>query len=209
MRKIISKTVGSTADAYVGRTGEVFYNPSTTSLRISDGTTAGGLPIGGMSTAVHGCFHKMVDVTAAAADTVYNFDWFTDVTQHVGDQGVTVTSGQPTRVNISTAGDYMVNLEMIIKITGNAERNVFLWLAKNGNDIAETGVRISLRQGASTVYQTVTKPWLLDDINANDYIELRFAVSREDGISLEFTPAQTSPYVRPAIPSAVITVAQI
>jgi hypothetical protein len=209
MRKIISKTVGSTADDYVGRTGEVFYNPSTTSLRISDGTTAGGLPIGGMSTAVHGCFHKMADVTAAAADTVYNFDWFTDVTQHVGDQGVTVTSGQPTRVNISTAGDYMVNLEMIIKITGNAERNVFLWLAKNGNNIAETGVKISLRQGANTVYQTVTKPWLLDDINANDYIELRFAVSREDGISLEFTAAQTSPYVRPAIPSAVFTVTQI
>jgi hypothetical protein len=159
--------------------------------------------------AVHGCFHKMVDVTTAAADTVYNFDWFTNVTQHIGDQGVTVTSGQPTRVNISTAGDYMVNLEMIIKITGNAERNVFLWLAKNGNDIAETGVKISLRQGASTVYQTVTKPWLLDDINANDYIELRFAVSREDGISLEFTPAQTTPYVRPAIPSAVFTVTQI
>jgi hypothetical protein len=160
--------------------------------------------------AVHGCFHKMANVTAAAADTVYNFDWFTDVTQHVGDQGVTVTSGQPTRVNISTAGDYMVNLEMIIKITGNAERNVFLWLAKNGNDIAETGVKISLRQGGvNAVYQTIAKPWLLDDINANDYIELRFAVSREDGISLEFTAAQTSPYIRPAIPSAVITVAQI
>jgi hypothetical protein len=159
--------------------------------------------------AVHGCFHKMANVTADAADTVYNFDWFTDVTQHVGDQGVTVTSGQPTRVNISTAGDYMVNLEMIIKITGNAERNVFLWLAKNGNDIAETGVKISLRQGNNPVYQTVAKPWLLHDINANDYIQLRFAVSREDGISLEFTAAQTVPYVRPAIPSAVITVAQI
>jgi len=159
--------------------------------------------------AVHGCFHKMANVTADAADTVYNFDWFTDVTQHVGDQGVTVTSGEPTRVNISTAGDYLVQLEMIIKITGNAERNVFLWLAKNGNDIAETGVKISLRQGNTPVFQTVAKPWLLHDINANDYIQLRFAVSREDGISLEFTAAQTSPYVRPAIPSAVFTVTQI
>jgi hypothetical protein len=159
--------------------------------------------------AVHGCFHKMADVTAVAADTVYEFDWFTDVTQHVGDSGVTVTSGQPTRLNIDTAGDYLVMLEMLVKITGNAERNVFLWLAKNGNDIAETGVKISLRQGASTLYQIVTKPWLLDDINANDYIELRFAVSRADGISLEFTAAQTSPYVRPAIPSAVFTVTQI
>jgi hypothetical protein len=159
--------------------------------------------------AVHGCFHKMANVTAVAADTVYEFDWFTDVTQHVGDSGVTVTSGQPTRVNISTAGNYLVMLEMLVKITGNAERNVFLWLARNGNDIAETGEKISLRQGASTLYQAVTKPWLLHDINANDYIQLRFAVSRIDDISLEFTAAQTSPYVRPAIPSAVFTVTQI
>jgi hypothetical protein len=28
-------------------------------------------------------------------------------------------------------------------------------------------------------------------------------------MSLEYSPAQTTPYVRPAIPSAVITVAQI
>jgi hypothetical protein len=161
------------------------------------------------STTTLGCFHKMANVTADAADTVYNFDWFTDVTQHVGDRGVTVTSGEPTRVNISTAGDYLVQLEMIIKITGNAERNVFLWLAKNGNDIAETGVKISLRQGNNPVYQTIAKPWLLHDINANDYIQLRFAVSREDGISLEFTAAQTSPYVRPAIPSAVFTVTPV
>jgi hypothetical protein len=98
---------------------------------------------------------------------------------------------------------------MIVKITGNAERNVFLWLARNGNDIAESAVKISLRQGVNPVYQTFNKPWLLHNINANDYIQLRFAVSREDGISLEFTPAQTSPYIRPAIPSAVITVAQI
>jgi len=59
------------------------------------------------------------------------------------------------------------------------------------------------------VYQTVVKPWLLHDINANDYIQLRFAVSRVDDIKLEFTTAQTTPYVRPAIPSAVITVTRI
>jgi hypothetical protein len=38
---------------------------------------------------------------------------------------------------------------------------------------------------------------------------LRFAVSRIDLMKLEYTAAQTTPYVRPALPSAVITVAQI
>jgi hypothetical protein len=209
VKKIVNKAVSGTAGAYVGRTGEIFYDPAATNLRISNGSTAGGLPIGGNVQGVHGCFHKMADVTAVAADTVYEFDWFTDVTQHVGDSGVTVTSGQPTRLNIDTAGDYLVMLEMIVKITGNAERNVFLWLARNGNDIAESAVKISLRQGVNPVYQTFNKPWLLHNINANDYIQLKFALSRVDDIKLEFTAAQTVPYVRPAVPSAVITVTQI
>jgi hypothetical protein len=59
------------------------------------------------------------------------------------------------------------------------------------------------------VYQTFNKPWLLHNINANDYIQLKFAVSRVDDIKLEFTAAQTTPYIRPAIPSAVITITQI
>jgi hypothetical protein len=209
VRKLVNKAVAGTAGTYVGRTGEIFYDPAATNLRISNGSTAGGLPIGGNVQGVHGCFHKMADVTAVAADTVYEFDWFTDVTQHVGDSGVTVTSGQPTRLNIDTAGDYLVMLEMIVKITGNAERNVFLWLARNGNDIAESAIKISLRQGVNPVYQTFNKPWLLHNINANDYIQLKFALSRVDDIKLEFTAAQTTPYVRPAIPSAVITVTQI
>jgi hypothetical protein len=209
VRKLVNKAVSGTAGAYVGRTGEIFYDPAATNLRISNGSTAGGLPIGSNVQGVHGCFHKMADVTAVAADTIYEFDWFTDVTQHVGDSGVTVISGQPTRLNIDTAGDYLVMLEMIVKITGNAERNVFLWLARNGNDIAESAVKISLRQGVNPVYQTFNKPWLLHNINANDYIQLKFALSRVDDIKLEFTAAQTVPYVRPAIPSAVITVTQI
>jgi hypothetical protein len=161
--------------------------------------------------AVHGCFHKVADVVATQANTAFSFDWFTDVTQHVGDAGVTVTAGQPTRLNISTAGNYLVTLEMLVRTTGNAPRDVFLWLSKNGNDIAETGAKVEVRQGSEVtpVYELISKQWLIHDIAANDYIELRFAVSRIDLMKLEYTAAQTTPYVRPALPSAVITVAQI
>jgi len=92
-----------------------------------------------------GCFHKVANVTAAAANTVYNFDWYTDTTVHVGNQGVTVTSGQPTRVNIDVAGSYEAVVEMQIKNTDNAERIAWLWLAKNGNDLAETRIKLVLR----------------------------------------------------------------
>ena len=43
MRKIISKSVGATAGDYIGRTGEVFYDPNTTKIRVSDSATPGGL----------------------------------------------------------------------------------------------------------------------------------------------------------------------
>jgi hypothetical protein len=158
----------------------------------------------------YGCFHKLASLTAPAADTVYNFDWYTDTTVHES-EGVTVTSSNPTRISIAKSGKYSVFTEMIVRINGSSERNVFLWLAKNGTDIPETGVKVSLKQGGgiNPVFQTLAKQWLLDDINADDYIELRYALNRVDDIQLEYTPAQTEPYIRPAIPSATITIIEV
>ena len=178
---------------------------------MGDGTFAEVFYLGNIeSSKDSGCFHKMANVTAAAADTVYSFDWFTDTTAHVNDKGVVVTTENPTRVNIAEAGNYKVFVEMQVRSTGNAERDVFLWLAKNGNDIAETAVKIQIRGGGTVnpVYQLLAKQWIVDDIAANDYIELRFALSDYDRISLEYTAAQTTPYLRPAVPSAVITITQ-
>lgn len=157
-----------------------------------------------------GCFHKVANVTAAAANTVYEFDWYTDTTAHVGNQGVTVTSGNPTRLNIDAQGSYEVVIEMQAKNTDVADRTAYIWLAKNGTDITETRVKIRLRaSGGSDVYQLITKMWCVDNIAANDYLEVRFAVDNTSGISLEYEAAQTSPFAMPAQPSATITVSPI
>ena len=178
---------------------------NTGNIRFPDGTLQNTAYTG---ETVHGCFHKIANVTAGAADTAYSFDWFTDTTAHVNDKGVVVTTENPTRVNIAEAGNYKVFVEMQVRSTGNAERDVFLWLAKNGNDIAETAVKIQIRGGGTVnpVYQLLAKQWIIDDIAANDYIELRFALSDYDRISLEYTAAQTTPYLRPAVPSATLTI---
>jgi hypothetical protein len=210
LRKIVSKSVAGTTGAYVGKTGEIFYDSAATNLRISDGATAGGMSIGGNAQGVQGCFHKLAQVTAAAADTVNAFDWYTDTTAHLTND-VTVTSAQPTRVVLSKAGTYEAFLEMQVRSTGNAERDVFIWLAKNGTDIAETAVKIQIRGGGTVnpVYQLLAKKWIIDDIASNDYVELRFALSDYDRISLEYTAAQTTPYIRPAVPSAVFTIRSV
>jgi hypothetical protein len=203
-----AKMGGREASTFIGKKGEIFYDPTTTTLRISDGSTAGGISIS--TDRAQGCFHKLAQVTAAASDTVYPFDWYTDTTAHITDD-ITVTAAQPTRVVLSKAGTYVAFLEMQVCSTGNAERDVFLWLAKNGTNIAETAVKIQIRGGGTVnpVYQLLAKQWLVDNIAANDYIELRFALSDYDRISLEYTAAQTTPYLRPAVPSAVFTIQSV
>ena len=154
----------------------------------------------------YGCFHKMANITAAAANTIYQFDWYTDTTAHVGNQGVTVTSGNPTRVNIDTAGMYMVLMEMQAKNTDNTDRVAWIWLSKNGTDISESTVKITLLKEWQ---QVINKQWVLDGINANDYIELNFAVDNTSGISLEYNAALTTPFAAPAQPSATFTVVPV
>jgi hypothetical protein len=158
----------------------------------------------------HGCFHKVANVTAAAANTVYEFDWYTDTTVHVGNQGVTVTAGNPTRVNIDTAGRYTAFMEMQVKNTVSANRVAWIWLAKNGTDLSETRIKAEIKQGGGTdAYQLISKLWLLENIAANDYIEVRFAVDNISGISLEYEAAQASPFAMPAQPSATLTIVPV
>jgi len=46
-RLLVEKLGATDPDAFVGNEGEVFYNPSVASLKLSDGSTAGGTTIGG------------------------------------------------------------------------------------------------------------------------------------------------------------------
>jgi hypothetical protein len=179
-----------------------------TGANITGNTTVGNLTVNGNISydKTYGCFHKMANITAPAANTVYNFDWYTDTTAHVGDQGVTVTSGQPTRINIDRAGEYTAVLEMQAQNTGNGERIAWIWLAKNGTDISETRIQVDLLKEAK---QIITKLWLLDDVVANDYFEVRFAVNNVTDISLGYEPVQTTPFNMPAQPSATITIVPV
>ena len=158
-----------------------------------------------------GCFHKIANVTANTANTVVSFDWYANTTAHVGNQGVTVTAENPTRVNIDQSGNYCVSVDMQIINVDNSERNAYVWFSKNGTDIAQTGARIGVRPAAGGVatYISFFREWVLENINANDYIELKFAVNNVSGISLRYDPAITDPYIRPAIPSAVLSVVPV
>jgi hypothetical protein len=184
-----------------GVNGNIAITPNGTGA-VDFGATRPGSKIQYRRT--YGCFHKMADVTAAAADTVYAFDWTTDVTAHVNTQGVTVSN--TSRLNIDAAGEYTVDLEMHAQNTDNADRAAFVWLAKNGTDLAETCIKVVLTKDTSTV---IAKSWLVEGITAGQYLEVRFAVDNTSGISLQHEAALSTPYVRPAVASATITISPV
>ena len=152
----------------------------------------------------YGCFHKVASITALAADTVYAFDWQTNTSNHVNTQGVYVDN--TSRINIDTAGSYSVFVEMNAQNIDAQDRTAYIWLRKNGTDLAETCVRLVLTKDTSTM---LVKDWLVESVAANDYLEVMFAVDNTSGISLEYIPAQTTPYARPAVASATLTVRPI
>ena len=41
----VDKQGGTTASSYIGNEGELFYDPTTTTLRVSDGSTPGGIAV--------------------------------------------------------------------------------------------------------------------------------------------------------------------
>ena len=174
----------------------------TTATLSSTANITGNVNLGTNATinydAVYGCFHNMANVTAAAADTVYAFTW---PNVHINTNRVTVASN--TQITIGQEGAYNFALEMQAENTDNQDRTAFIWLAKNGTDIEESCVRVSLLKQWK---QVIVKEWIVNGLNANDYIEVRFAVDNPSGIQLTSIPAQASPYARPAVPSAVITV---
>ena len=81
----------------------------------------------------------------------------------------------------------------------------------NGSDIADSGKRFGLPARKSTgdpSHLTGTSSHVLD-LNAGDYIEIAGATSSTD-VSLEhFAATPTTPYTRPAIPSAQINITYI
>lgn len=154
----------------------------------------------------YGSFSKTANVSFASADTVLTFDWFLNTAPIVNDQGVSVIEANPSRIVIERSGDYQVFMELQAKNSSNQPRNIFVWLSKNGSDLPYTAKKIVLTQ---EFQQLVSKQWLLSNINANDYIEIKHAVDDISDLSLEYISDQNSPYARPEQPSASITICPI
>jgi hypothetical protein len=156
----------------------------------------------------YGAFQNTADQNLAAANTAYTVVFnTTDVSSNI-----TRASNQFT---ISTAGTYNIQFSLQLVNTDSQAHAAEIWLSLNGTDVAGTASKYDVpsSHGSSDGYLIAVANFLVT-VTAGQYIELKIAANQvengtTDGVYIEAYAAQTTPYVRPSIPSSVITITQV
>jgi hypothetical protein len=197
---LADKMGGRQASEYIGNEGEVFYDPTTTSLRISDGSTAGGMSIGG-STA-YGQFWSNTSQTVASANTEYRF---TFNNSDASDNIQLGTGAANSRIIINQTGLYNIQFSAQVDkaLGGGTTAKSTIWFKKNGTNVLDSGGFVTLDQNLQVV-----QSWnILANVTSGDYYEIAYAASATV-FSFPYIPADVV-IGSPASPSIIVTVTPV
>jgi hypothetical protein len=167
------KMGGNPASSHIGVSGEIFYDPTTTTLRISDGSTVGGIPIvGGNNT--YGQFYSTASQTVAVANTEYRFT-FTNADAFNSNVALG-TGGNNSRIIINQTGIYNIQFSAQVDkaLGGGTIASAYIWFKKNGTAVPHSTGFITLDQNLQFV-----QSWniIADVTTAGDYYEIAYAAS--------------------------------
>lgn len=117
--------------------------------------------------------------------------------------------------NTATAtysGVYKIDYSLQFANTANAAHDVYVWLKVNGSDVADsmTSFTLPARKSAGVPSYLCAYSSITFDIQAGQSVGLWWAtdlaynpVGPVAGVYMEHIPVQTTPYARPAAPSAI------
>lgn len=144
----------------------------------------------------------------ATADTIYAFKYnTTDIAS-----GFSITNdgdGNPTRIVAANSGLYNFQFSVELNSSNSASREVFIWPRVGTPGGSETDVINSCSQWTiKSNAETYVPSWnFVLSLTAGQYFRLMYATSGS-GIFFPYVAGISSPYVRPAIPSIILTVTQ-
>lgn len=161
---------------------------------------------GGLLGIPHIAASHSLDQYATASNTPTVVAWNTL------DSGNGFTLNAPGSAVCDVSGVYKINYNAQLVNTANAIHDATFWLKINSVDVANSATIFSVPARKSTgnpsyldAYSEVTFT-----VNAGDEIELYWATDQAysttgpvDGVYIFHDAAQTSPYVRPAVPSII------
>lgn len=114
--------------------------------------------------------------------------------------------GSPaSRIYCPKSAIYNFQFSLQLQSDSASTKVVAIWARVDGADIPNSATDITI--AGSNTQQVAAWNFLLP-MNAGQYFELIWA-SDTTNVSLYYSAAQTSPYARPAIPSVIMTVAQV
>lgn len=160
--------------------------------------TAGTIPFAVLAGRAYGQLWSTVDQTALAnTPTAMTFS---DTSTF--NTGVTIASS--SRVTLAVAGIYRFIVSMQFGNTDTVDNDVTFWFRKNGTDITASASRITVpKTGDGGAMLAAVE--IFEEVTAGQYIEIMWAAESAT-VSIDYSPAQSSPFVRPAIPSVILNV---
>ena len=143
----------------------------------------------------NGLFFNTIDQTFAAINTAYPVEFNATYLNNA----VALQAGSTSKVEVSVNGVYNFQYSGQIKTTSSADKNLYLWIARNGVDIGYSTHAWTFHD--NNHYAEIS--WNFNiDLSAGEYIELQIAADSTD-IRLD-AEAATAPH--PGIPSGVLAV---
>lgn len=146
----------------------------------------------------YGDYYNPNTITPAAANTAYAFA----LPNNNGQQGISITSS--SRITVSAIGKYNTQFSVQWQNTdsGGVDRDLWIWLRKNGTDVANSASKVTCIKNASGI---AAWNFIADATAATDYFEIMYAVSDVSVIM----PASAAAGIIPAIPSIIVTVTPV
>jgi hypothetical protein len=155
-------------------------------------------PAGPSWTGYYGSFSDSTTQTITA-------DTAKPVTFDTTEESDGVAIGTPTsRIVITNAGTYNIQFSLQVDKTDGGQDDATIWLRVNGNDVPRTATDITVEQSA----RRLVAAWnFVYTFTAGQYFELVWS-SHDASMRLKSEVTRTGP-VRPAVPSAILTVTQV
>jgi hypothetical protein len=157
-------------------------------------------------TAAYGSFYDLTNQTVSATNSPtamsYNTTDFAE--------GVSIESdgNKLTRIKVSNRGKYNIQFSAQLgRTTGTSTETISIWLRKNGIDVPASCTEVVIH-GSAALADLVAAWNFFQSLNSNDYIEIMWS-STNTNLLINWTDATTSPVVKPAIPSVILTVQQV
>lgn len=116
-------------------------------------------------------------------------------------------AARPTEITAAHTGKYNIQFSLQLQNTDTAQHEVDVWFRVNGTDVPDsnTTVTVPARKNAS-IFGFAVAAWnFFATLDAGDYAELVWATN-STSVTIPYNTASSSPYVRPATPSVILTV---